>query len=212
MSRYRPLPRSSSTRSFRNVAAAALGTILLTPAFAQADWLVTPFIGAKVDAQTNLIDLDQASGSTKPIVGVSLSRVGRGIFGFEGDLGYLPGFFDSSSRGGLVSSSRVVSLTGQVLLSAPAAVMRDSLRPYLTVGAGMMHVGMGDLRGVLGVSENYGALSVGVGAIGRTGRKTSVRFDLRRMQTLTEGSAPIVGVGTTRLSFWRASVGLSLHY
>lgn len=197
---------------FRNAVTAALLVLLLTPAAARADWLVTPFIGAKVDAQTNLVDLDQASGSTKPVVGVSAGHLGRGILGFEGDLGYLPGFFDSSSRGGLVSSSRVVSVTGQLLLVAPAAVMRDSLRPYVTVGAGLLHVGIGDLLGVADVSENYGALSVGAGAIGRVGRKTSVRFDLRRMQTLTEGSARIVGTSTTRLSFWRASVGLSLHY
>lgn len=186
--------------------------LTLAPVRVFADWLVTPFVGAKVDARTNLVDLDQASGSTKPGVGISLSRIGRGILGAEADLGYLPGFFDSSSRGGLVSSSRVVSLTGQVIAAAPAGVMRDSLRPYLSVGAGWMHVGMADLRGVLGVSDNYAALAVGVGAIGRTGRRTSVRFDLRRMQTLTEGHARTVGTGSTRLSFWRASVGLGFHY
>ncbi|MGE0392638.1 MAG: hypothetical protein AB7I25_00065 [Vicinamibacterales bacterium] len=191
---------------------AALGAILLAPVAAHADWLVTPFIGAKVDAQTNLVDLDRASGTTKPIVGVSVSRVSRGILGFEGDLGYMPGFFDSSAPGGLVSSSRVVSAMGQILVSPPASVMRDSLRPYLTVGGGLLHVGIGTLIGALNVSENYGAMSIGVGAIGRTGRRSSVRFDLRRMQTLTEGSARIVGTSTTRLSFWRASVGLSLHY
>lgn len=186
--------------------------MLLAGQPARADWLVTPFIGAKVDAKTNLVDLDQASGSTKPIFGVALTRQSRGVLGFEGDLSYLPGFFDSSARGGLVASSRVVGMTGQLLLSAPARVMRDSLRPYVTVGAGLLHVGINDLRSVLDISENYAALSVGAGAIGRTGRRTSVRFDLRRMQTLTEGSARTVGTGTTRLSFWRASVGLSLHY
>lgn len=186
--------------------------MLLAGQPARADWLVTPFIGAKVDAKTNLVDLDQASGSTKPIFGVALTRQSRGVLGFEGDLSYLPGFFDSSARGGLVASSRVVGMTGQLLLSAPARVMRDSLRPYVTVGAGLLHVGINDLRSVLDISENYAALSVGAGAIGRTGRRTSVRFDLRRMQTLTEGSARTVGNGTTRLSFWRASVGLSLHY
>lgn len=184
----------------------------LAPAGASADWLVTPFVGAKVDAKTNLVDLDQASGSTKPGVGVSLSRIGQGVVGVEADLGYLPGFFDSSTRGGLVSSSRVLSLTGLVVASAPARLMRDSLRPYATLGAGWIHVGMTDLRGVLGVSDNYAAVAVGAGAIGRTGRKTSVRFDLRRLQTVTAGHARTVGFGSAHLSFWRASVGLSLHY
>lgn len=174
---------------------------------------MTPFAGAKVDAKTNLVDLDQASGSTKLAVGASVSLLGDGMFGIEGDVGYLPGFFGSSGRGGLVSSSRVVSAMGHVLVTAPARVMRDSLRPYATVGVGWMHVGIsGLLPGVLRVSDNYAALAVGAGAIGRTGRRTSVRFDLRRFQAMTEGRALTVGAGTTRLSFWRASVGLSLHY
>ena len=96
--------------------------------------------------------------------------------------------------------------------TAPAALMRDSLRPYVTMGGGWMHVGMSDLRGVLGLSDTFGAWSVGGGATGRTGRRTSVRFDLRRLQTLTQGHARIVGFDGPRLRFWRASVGLSLHY
>ncbi len=180
---------------------------------ASADWLVTPFVGAKVDAKTNLVDLDQASGTTKLAVGASVSLLGAGLFGIEGDVGYLPGFFDSSGRGGLVSSSRVVSAMGHVLVMPPARVMRDSLRPYVTAGVGWMHVGIsGVLPGVLRVSDDYAAMAVGAGAIGRTGRRTSVRFDLRRFHALTEGQARTVGPGTTRLSFWRASVGLSLHY
>lgn len=186
---------------------------MLAPAApVSADWLVTPFIGAKVDAKTNLVDLDQASGATKPVLGVSVSHVTPGLIGLEGDAAYMPGFFDSSSRGGLVSSSRVVTMTGQVLLLAPAAMMRDSLRPYATVGGGWMHVGMSDLRGLLGLSDNFAAMSVGVGATGRTGRRSSIRFDLRRLQTVTQGHARIVGFDGPRLSFWRASVGLSLHY
>ena len=178
-----------------------------------ADWLVTPFVGGKLDGSTNLvIDLDQAAGETAPAFGVSVARVNRGPFGVEADLAYLPGFFDSSKPGGLVSASRVVTSTGQLMLSAPAAVVRDSLRPYVVVGGGWLHVGMTDVRGVLGASDNYGALAIGGGAIGRTGRRTSVRFDLRRFQTLTHGGVQAVGLGRPRLSFWRASVGLSLHY
>ena len=191
-------------------ALAALLSVLATSA--RADWLVTPFAGAKVDAKTNLVDLDQASGTTKLAVGASVSLLGDGLFGAEGDIGYLPGFFDSSGRGGLVSSSRVVSAMGHVLVTPPARVMRGSLRPYVTAGVGWLHVGISDLRGVFHVSDNYAGMAVGAGAIGRTGRRTSVRFDLRRFQTITDAQARTVGPGTTRLSFWRASVGLSLHY
>ncbi len=194
-------------------AGVVLAALLAQAGPADADWLVTPFIGARLDTKTNLVlDLDRAAADTGPVFGVSVSHVTRGVLGFEGDLGYAPGIFDASDAGGLVSGSRVATLTGQALFSAPSAVVRDSLRPYLSLGGGWMHVGMTDLRGVLGMSENYGVIAVGAGATGRTGRRTSIRFDLRRFQNVTDGRVPTVAPGRPRLSFWRASVGLALHY
>jgi hypothetical protein len=184
---------------------------VLIPVSAEADWLIIPFAGAKVDAKTNLVDLDQASGATKPVVGAAVMFWGDGVLGAEVDLTYLAGFFDSSARGGLVADSRVVTAMGYLTVAPPSKIMRDSLRPYLTAGAGWVHVGINDLNGIFRVSDNYPGFAIGAGAIGRTGRTTSVRFDLRRFQTMTQGRARTIGFGTTRLSYWRASVGVSFH-
>jgi len=177
-----------------------------------ADWLLVPFLGVKIDGQTNLIDIDQAAGAVKMATGVSVLLVGNGPIGVEADVGYLPGFFDSKERGGLVAHSNVTTLTGNVLVTVPASFSRDSLRPYVVGGVGLMHTGIGDRLDIFTVSSNFLALGVGGGAIGRLTPRTSLRFDLRRFQNLTEARGQVVGFGPSRLTFWRASVGLAFRY
>lgn len=179
---------------------------------AAADWLVVPFLGVKLDGQTNLIDIDQAAGAVKLATGASVVLMGDGLIGVEADLGYLPGFFDSKDRGGLVAHSNVTTATGSLLMTVPASFSRDSLRPYLVGGVGLMHTGIGDRLDIFRVSSNFFALGVGGGAIGRLTPRTSVRFDLRRFQNLTEASGRVVGFGPSRLTVWRATVGLAFRY
>ena len=179
---------------------------------ASAELLLVPFLGLKLDGQTNLIDIDQAAGSTKMTVGGSVLLIDERIFGIEADFGYTPGFFDSQTRGGLVASSNVTTLSGSLLLAVPVSVTRGSLRPYVVSGVGLMHTGITDRLDIFSVSSNFLALNVGGGAIGRLTPRTSVRFDLRRFQNLTEASGQVVGFGPNRLSFWRASAGLAFRY
>src|SRR4051812_17692277 len=104
------------------MALVAAGCVCAHPSRAAGDWLFTPFLGLKLDGQTNLIDIDQAAGATKLTLGGSVALLGAGPFGLEMDTGYTPGFFDSSSRGGLVTSSNVTTIMGNVLVAMPAAV------------------------------------------------------------------------------------------
>ena len=171
-----------------------------------------PFVGLKLDGKTNLVDLDQAAGATKPTVGGSLALLGSGLFGIEMDVGYSPGFFDSDARGALVTHSNVTTLTGDVLVAVPAGLTRDSLRPYVLGGVGLMHAGITDKLDVFPVGSNFLALAVGGGAVGTLTRRTSVRFELRRLQNLTEDRSRVVGFGPSRLSFWRTTVGLAFRY
>ena len=75
-----------------------------------------------------------------------------------------------------------------------------------------MHTGIGDRLDIFRVSSNFFALGVGGGAIGRLTPRTSVRFDLRRFPNLTEASGRVVGFGPSRLTVWRATVGLAFRY
>src|SRR5688500_3169806 len=65
---------------------------LCQPRAAAAEWLLTPFIGFKIDGQTNLAGVDQAAAETRLTLGGSGALLGDGLFGLEADFGYTPGF------------------------------------------------------------------------------------------------------------------------
>jgi hypothetical protein len=184
--------------------------VWVPPAHAAAQWIVTPFIGLKMAGNTNFVDLDQGAGSTKLTFGGSAGVLGDGILGVEADFGYSPRFFETD-RGGLVFESTVTTLMGNVIVTTPRQLTRESLRPYVIGGLGLMRTTIDYVGGVFQVESNLLGLSVGGGAIGSITDRTSLRFDLRHFKNLSEEDAP-VGFGTTRLSFWRATAGLTLRY
>ena len=95
---------------------------MLMPGPASADTFVTPFVGATFGGD---------APSSQPAYGVALGGMAFGIFGVEGEFGYVPNFFN---HGTLVTSSHVMTLMANVLVGAPAG----PIRPYATVGAGMI--------------------------------------------------------------------------
>jgi Outer membrane protein beta-barrel domain len=196
----------------RLVLALALSACL-PPEPAHADWLVTPFIGLKFGAATSLVDLDFAADTTKLTIGGSVAVIGDGFLGFEADFGYTPGFFNRDVPRNLNVSSNVTTLTGNVLVLVPRAVIGESLRPYVVGGAGWMHAGINDVESALPVSANVLCFNVGGGAIGPISPRTSLRFELRYFRNLTALPLDVPQVtGGSRLSFWRATVGVAVHF
>jgi hypothetical protein len=63
---------------------------------------------------------------------------------------------------------------------------------------------------VLDTNSNLLALDVGGGAIGFLSPRAGVRFDLRHFKNLSNDRTA-VAFGTTRLSYWRLSIGLVLR-
>lgn len=180
------------------------------PRLASADWLLTPFIGVKLDGETSLIDLERGAGKRSMIVGGSVMILGNGPLGVEGDFGYLPGFLGSKTF--FVASSRAMTLTGNVVIAAPVQITRESLRPFVVAGVGWMNARLLGAAALSASKLDELALDVGGGAIGTLTRRTSVRFEIRRFQNLTEHDATGGSIGRTRLRFWRADVGLALRY
>lgn len=182
------------------------------PAAADADWLLTPFIGLKFAGETNLVDLEKGAGETKLTLGGSVGLLGDGLVGAEIDLGYSPRFFERSNRAGLVRRSSVATLMGNIIVAVPRNVTRESLRPYLVGGLGLIHAETEDVLDALRIDSNLLGLTVGGGVIGFLTDRTSLRLDIRHFKNLSRQREPIVGFGTTRLSFWRASAGVMLRY
>jgi hypothetical protein len=192
------------------VAAMALLAVVGSAVPARAEWFITPFLGVKFAGSTNFPDLEQGAGNTKLTLGAAAGVVGEGLFGVETELGYSPRFFERSN-GSLIARSNVLTLMGNVIITAPRALTGYSLRPFVSGGGGLIHVGIQDVADILSVSENLFGVNAGGGAVGVLTPRTSMRFDLRFFKSVTKGDAENVVVAGPGISFWRASVGLAIR-
>jgi opacity protein-like surface antigen len=197
--------------TFARVATVVAALVLFASTTA-ADWLFTPFLGATFAPQTPFLDLEQSAGTTKVVVGGSASLLSDGIFGIEGDFGYSPRFFERSSRTGLITGSNVTTLLGNLVVTLPLSVTRESLRPYAVAGLGMIHAAAASLIvETLDVDRNLLGYDFGGGAIGMFDPNVGVRFDLRQFRTVRDFEHPLQQ-RRSRLSFWRATIGVTIRY
>jgi opacity protein-like surface antigen len=177
---------------------------------ARADFLITPFVGSVFGGSTTLLDLDVGAVSSKHwTFGASAAWLSDHVLGVEGDFATAPGFFQNSGGNGLVIGSRVTTLTGNVIAALPLSVTRESLRPYVTGGLGLVRARAEDLVGLQSV-DSLG-LQLGAGAIGLISQRAGVRFDLRHSRALSR-DLTLRGERTSKLSFWRATFGVTLRY
>ena len=212
-----PGPASARTiaRRVRSVLLAA--ALLSLPADARADWLITPFVGATFAGQTIHFDPDQGAGSTQFLFGGAGAWLTDGVIGFEADFAWAPGYFQSGDGSGLVIHSYLYTLTGNVIVTLPLSVTRESLRPYVTGGLGVMDGHLEVLANLLPElfelqERPSAALNVGAGVIGFVTRNTGARFDVRHVRSLARDVSPLTGALRTKLSFWRISGGVTLRY
>ena len=195
--------------------------LLATPATAGADWYLTPFAALKFGGGTTLFDFENVAGgeldpnarrARKWTWGVTGTWLSTGILGVEADLAIVPGYFeaDPPPNPQLVLSSRVTTASLNVVLATPLGLTRDSLRPYVSGGFGLLKASS---EADLGYSRNLSAVNVGGGAIGMLSNRTGVRWDLRYQRGIgsAEGGGTATG-GPARLSFWRASMGFVIRY
>ena len=174
-----------------------------------------PFVGVGFAGETTFLVLGRGAGESKLTLGGSVALVSDGLLGIEADVAHTPGFFKNDKDPlplRLVTSSRVTTVGGNLIIATPLAVTRESLRPYLVGGLGLMQARIDDLVSVFPLDKNLLGLSLGGGAIGLFSERTGVRFDLRHLKAITGEDGPLAADGTSRLSFWRASVGVIIRY
>jgi Outer membrane protein beta-barrel domain len=178
---------------------------------ARADWLVTPFLGTTFGAETTLLDFGGGTEVKHWAFGASGALLTDQVFGLEADLSWVPGFFEGKDPQDLVSGSRLTTMFGNVIAAVPLAVSRESLRPYLVGGLGLLHVKPNDIVD-LSEGRNSLGLQLGGGALGLITERTGVRFDLRQTRTLGRAPNDLTGVSGTKVSFWRATIGVIFRY
>ncbi len=181
---------------------------------AAAEWQYAPFFGWVFGGHTSFSDLETASADMHRAAGVTVTRLGRGPFGFEGTALYVPGFFNDPSLAGkddIITSSRVVALMGNLVLTAPQRWNQYGLRPYLSGGLGLLRVDESDDAGAIAVHQRLFAGNIGGGAVGFITDRSGLRFDLRfygNVRNLADTEGITVPVGAPKhLRFWAASIG-----
>lgn len=199
-------------RPGRSIVAAGI-LLAFWPPCASADWLVMPFVSLTFNGATTLVDLDNAAGDTRVAYGGAVSYLGTGVLGVEVDFGYSPGFFEGKRASSLITSSHVLTLMGNVVLTTPISWTNLSLRPYLSGGFGAMRATTDDVLNLFKVQSTLLGLNAGGGALGFFTERTGVRWDIRYFKS-DRGAADTnaVGFGRPQLSFWRASIALVLRY
>jgi hypothetical protein len=183
--------------------------VLLTAPPARADFFVTPFAALKFAGDATIVDLDSGASNVKFTFGGMAGVLSDGLFGVEADVAYVPRFFERST-GALVTRSHVLTIMGNVMVAAPRRLTGYSLRPFVSGGAGLMHVNIDDVLEVLPVDSNLFGVNAGGGAVGQLTPNLDVRFELRWFKSVTSGSERQLRPGPP-LTFWRAAVGLTIR-
>jgi hypothetical protein len=195
----------------RRLAVALLLCACVPPLDARADWLIIPFLGASFAGETTLLVLEEGAGS-RMTLGASVALLGSGILGIEADVAHTPRFFDGDDPRGLLLTSRVTTVGGNILLAAPLALTRESLRPYLVGGLGLLQARASDAAKLFPLDEDRLGLTLGAGAIGFVNDVTGLRFDVRHVKAISGADGPFARAGVSRLSFWRATAGVAIRY
>jgi hypothetical protein len=181
------------------------------PAPARADWLITPFLGTSFHADTTFL-IFEAGADRKLTLGGAVGWLGDGVLGAELDVGHTPGFFQGSDPNGLVLMSRVTTVSGTVVLAAPIALTRESLRPYVVGGLGVIQARSTNAADLFPVDRDLLSLTLGAGAIGMVTQRTGLRFDIRHIKALSGAEGPFERPGASGLRFWRATAGVTFKY
>ena len=181
-----------------------------SPALAQTDLLIVPFVGTKLAGHTSIAPAESTAGRKNLTFGLSTLVLTDKFLGVEADLDQTPQFFGSGSND-LITSSLVTTLMGNIIIAVPKAVTQESLRPYIVSGVGLMHARVSTTAGLLDTTTNLLGLDIGGGVIGLVSPRAGARFELRHFKNLTNDTSAVT-IGGTRLSFWRLSAGLVLRY
>ena len=191
----------------RKVILSSLTIALLAaaPAAAQTTGgLVTPFIG---------IVTDKPIDENRTVYGGSVGATGS-IVGFEFDFGYAPNFYEiEDDLGELGSSGSVTTVMGNLLIGAPLG----RVRPYATVGAGLMRSNLEFFDIFDDLSRNDFGINYGGGVMLFVSDKVGIRGDLRQFRSLKnddlDDDFPEPGdFDLGGFTFWRATAGVTFRF
>jgi opacity protein-like surface antigen len=185
---------------------AYIGTFVVvmaaTPSPADADWLLTPYVGGSL--------FDITASGTRPVLGGSVAWIGR-VAGIELDLADAPTFLESRS-GFAIDTRNLFTLMGNGVVQFPTASPR--IRPYAVGGIGVIHTKItspGDI--VLVEDENFG-FNLGGGLTALLGGHVGLRGDVRYFRAIRndDAAAAADALEVSELKFLRFAVGVVFKF
>jgi hypothetical protein len=141
--------------------ALVLSLLLAFPAAGWAEWQFKPFIGTTLAGSSTFVFTEDAASERHLVVGGAVTWLGN-VFGVEGEVTRVPGFFEADADESPLGSG-VTTLTGAVIVTLPRKWAGYSLRPYLTGGGGVMRVGIDQQLALFEVHRTMKLVSVGAG-------------------------------------------------
>ena len=185
--------------------------LLMSPAAARADWLLTPHLGASFGG---------GSGFT---YGASIGWMGAGKFGFEAEIAQTPGFLDLDNDleiNPLLDADDIdfiddsaTSFMFNAIVGAPiGGTSGTGFRPYFSGGVGWMNASVESDELLFEESNNKFGFNLGGGIMTYVGA-FGVRGDVRYYETLSDSNLDnSLGLELGDYSFWRATVGVTFRW
>ena len=192
------------------VIAFALVAITLAPMPARADVLFTPFFGVNFGGDSGK-EFSEAFDTSQFNWGASITFMGGGVFGFEGDFGYSPDFYGKTEVGG----SNAFTATGNLVLGIPFGGQKGfGVRPYGVVGAGLLKSASDFGTAVADIDESNVTWSAGGGVLLFFGSSAGLRFDVRYFKTFDDLEILGVPIGQSpgKVDFTRGSLGFVFRF
>jgi opacity protein-like surface antigen len=199
--------RSHETLPFPRAFVLCLFLAVLAPAPARADFLFIPFAGVNFGGDSGK-ELGDAIDASRYTFGASLSFMGAGVFGVEGDFSYSPDFFGGTDRG----DSNVWSAMGNLVLGIPFGGQQGfGVRPYGVVGVGVVHASGDAFETTLSFSDYKVAWDFGGGVMMFFTTHVGIRADVRYIRTFEAVDfLPVEDSGD--LDFTRGSLGFIMRF
>jgi len=189
---------------------AALVAITLAPVPARADTLLTPFFGVNFGGDAGK-EFSEAFDTSQYNWGASITFMGGGVFGFEGDFGFSPDFYGKTDLGG----SNVFTATGNLVIGIPFGGQHGfGVRPYGVVGAGLLKSASDFGTAITDIDESSVTWSAGGGVLVFFGSSMGIRADVRYFRTFDD--LEILGIPIAespgKVDFTRGSLGFVLRF
>jgi outer membrane protein with beta-barrel domain len=177
--------------------ASALAALLVIPAAARADVILTPFAGVSFGGDTS---------NTKGAFGGSISFMGP-VVGLELDFSHTPDFFGDDSN---VTKGNATTFMANIKF-APH-VRGRGVQPYVSGGIGLLRTRLEAEDLFDNVTSNDWGFNLGFGVGGYFSPHVGLQGDVRYFRAFQDIDLADASVPVSNFDFWRASVGLTFKF